>query len=126
MRMVGGTGIIGQDMVCSFGKTTIVFDKWEYGDWHYSTGEAIETTERLRTPEQYRKELKANTTYKLICNKKVSVLIREYNNTGKLIWTTNTQGNSPFIFTTMKVEDYTLLVLLGTDIDTKVTIKEVS
>ena len=47
MRQLGGTGIIGQDMVCGFGKKNEII--WELGFIHDETGKDVSRGNAIRT-----------------------------------------------------------------------------
>lgn len=125
MKMVGGTGIIGQDMVCGFKKDNgiIVFDKWEEGDWDNGTGKAIQNSKRVRTPWVYRKKVKPNTTYEF--NTNILTGTRLYRKNGTYIGNL-AHGTGKIKLITTSNSYYLLLIMETSNRNLKVTIKEVS
>lgn len=125
--LVGGIGIIGQDMVCGFGKKTIVFINWESGDWTISTGEAKDDKARIRTPWKDKKRVKSNTKYKITLPAALTVGVRLYEKNGNYIQASLFDIDvTNYIFTTKKNTYYLMLMLITTQKDIKVIMEEVS
>ena len=123
--MVGGTGIIGQDMVCGFGKKIIVFEKWESAAWHWQTGKAETTEEYIRTPLEYKKKVKPNTKYEFISSEPARLGFRMYRKDGVYLRFADISSSYGF-FSTVSETSYLLITVPSEYTNLKVTIKEVS
>ena len=124
MKQIGGTGIIGQDMVCGFRKKTIIFDKWEDGDWKSEDGLPKGNSTRIRTPWNCKKKIKPNANYEVDpCG--ITIGTRIYKKDGTYIGN-NSFGSKKFKFITTSDSYYLLFVAVTNNKSFKLVVKEVS
>ena len=124
--LVGGTGIIGQDMVCGFGKkgyrlTSNDFEKGGLG----SDGVPNSDFAKSRTKNFYK--IKEGTTYEFICNENRTVGPRFYDKDYNFVNYTWGNGNGYLKCIIPKNVCYFRLQLTNSPTTTlEVTIREVS
>lgn len=119
--------VVGKDYFVDLKKDggTLIFNKWESGDYDWNTGLPKEDSTRIRTPIDYKKSLKPNTKYRITIDKNLTWGIRTYRKDGRFIGTYSSPNTPNGVFTTPDNVNYGLMMIVTTDKSIVVKVEEV-
>ena len=119
--------VVGKDYFVDLKKDggTLIFNKWESGDYDWNTGLPKEDNTRIRTPLSYKKKLKSNTKYKVTLSKNLTWGVRTYKSDGTFITTFSSTNTTNGVFTTKSDTAYGLMMIITTDKSIVVKMEEV-
>lgn len=106
-------------------KDTIVFDKWESGDYDWNTGNEKEDNSRIRTPVIYKKKIEPSTKYRIIPSINVTFGLRTYKKEGTFISTFSSTNLTEGIFTSPSSVSYGLMMVITTNKNIKVKVQKI-